>query len=185
MREVTQFFNKGRSRGRFHARGYNLIEALVALLVLSLGMAGVASLLVNGMSATGTANLGSVAVTHAQTGVEMMRANLGAYTSGWYDGSNTSSNATTATTCSGNYGCSNTDQASNDFATWRERIASSLPAGLGFICMDSTPDDGQPASLACDGNGNNVVKIFWRNARDAESLDNGASFHRYAVVVSP
>ncbi len=184
MREVTQF-TAGRRCSRFYSRGYNLIEALVALLVLSLGMAGVASLLVNGMSATGTANIGSVAVTHAQTGVEMMRANLGAYTNGWYDGNNTSGSTTTASACSGNYGCAPDVQASNDFATWRTRIADSLPAGLGFICMDSSPDDGQPASLACDGNGNNVVKIFWRNDRDTESLDNGSSFHRYAVVVNP
>lgn len=171
--------------GHFYSAGYNLVEALVALLVLSLGMVGVASLLVNGMAASGTANLGSIAVTHTQTGVEMMRANLQAYTSGWYDGSNTSSSAPTTTTCTGNNGCTITEQASNDFASWRERIASGLPAGVGFICMDSTPDDGQPSSLACDGNGSNVIKVFWRNARDTESLDNGDSFHRFAVVVSP
>lgn len=184
MRVVTRRQSR-RYGGRFYSAGYNLIEALVALLVLSLGMVGVASLLVNGMAASGTANLGSIAVTHTQTGVEMMRSNLLAYTSGWYDGSNTSSSATTVTTCSGNSGCTNAEQASNDYASWRERIASHLPAGVGFICMDSTPDDGQPGSLACDGNGNNVIKIFWRNARDTESLDNGDDFHRYAVVVNP
>ena len=184
MRFVTRRQSK-RYSGHFYSAGYNLVEALVALLVLSLGMVGVASLLVNGMAASGTANLGSIAVTHAQTGVEMMRSNLQAYTGGWHDGSNTSSSAPTATTCTGNSGCSSAEQASNDFASWRERIASGLPAGVGFICMDSTPDDGQPSSLACDGNGNNVIKIFWRNARDTESLDNGASFHRYALVVNP
>lgn len=184
MRVVTRRQSK-RYGSHFYCAGYNLIEALVALLVLSLGMVGVASLLVNGMAASGTANLGSIAVTHAQTGVEMMRSNLQAYTGGWYDGSNTSSSATTASACTGNNGCDNTEQASNDFASWRERIANGLPAGVGFICMDSSPDDGQPASLACDGNGNNVIKIFWRNARDTESLDDGADFHRYAVVVNP
>lgn len=184
MRDVTRL-QSGYYGSRFYCAGYNLIEALVALLVLSLGMAGVAALLISGMAASGTANHSSVAVTHVQTGVEMMRANLEAYTDGWYDGSNTSGDATTATTCSGSRGCTNAEQASNDFASWRARIATNLPAGVGFICMDATPDDGQPAALACDGNGNNVIKIFWRNARDNESLDDGAAFHRYAVEVSP
>ena len=54
--------------------GFTLLEVMIALLVLSLGMAAIASLLTTGVRATGTANLRSVAITHTQTGVEMMRA---------------------------------------------------------------------------------------------------------------
>lgn len=163
--------------------GFNLIEVMVALLIFSLGLAGVAALLVNGMAMAGTAGVRSEAVAHAQTGVEMIRANMEAYTQGWYDGTNTSGAAPSVIICTGN--CDATEQANNDFASWRERLANTMPDGQGFICMDSTPDDGQPAALACDGDGNNVIKLFWRDSRDTESLDDNADFHRFATSVVP
>ena len=118
-----------------HARGFSLVEVMVALLVLSMGLAGLAALLTTGVRATGTANLQSVAITHSQTGVEMMRANLQAYTSGWYSGTNTSGAAPSEVVCAGTSGCAIEEQATNDFATWRERIAASMPDGQGFICV--------------------------------------------------
>ena len=174
---------KALSRLPRHQAGFNLIEVLVALLIFSLGLAGVAALLVNGMAVAGTANIRSEAVTYAQTGVEMMRSNMGAYTTGWYDGTNTSGAAPALVTCTGS--CDADETANNDFAEWRTRLANSLPAGTGFICMDSSPDDGQPAALACDGNGTNVIKIFWADSRDTESLGAGEDFHRFSTAVVP
>ena len=168
-----------------HARGFSLVEAMVALLVLSMGMAGLAALLTTGVRATGTANLQSVAITHSQTGVEMMRANLQGYTTGWYDGTNTSGAAPGKVTCAGTSGCTGAEQATNDFATWRERIAASMPDGQGFICVDSTPDDGQPGALLCDGLGNSVTKLFWIDGRDTETLTGLETHHRFATVVNP
>ncbi len=158
---------------------------MVALMVLALGLAGIAALLVNGMGATGTATVRSEAVTFAHTGAEMMRANLIAYTGGWYDGTNTSGVAPSAVNCTGN--CSETDQASNDYLSWRLRMSQSLPDGQGFICMDASPNDGQPDALACDptGGARNVIKVFWRDSRDIESLDTGADYHRFATSVIP
>jgi len=168
-----------------HARGFSLVEVMVALVVLSMGLAGLAALLTTGVRATGTANLQSVAITHSQTGVEMMRANLQAYTAGWYTGANTSGDAPSEVTCGGTSGCTGEEQATNDFATWRERIAASMPDGQGFICVDSTPDDGQPDALACDGLGSSVTKIFWIDGRDTETLNGGETHHRFATVVNP
>ncbi len=167
------------------AKGFSLIEVMVALLVLTMGLAGLAALLTTGVRATGTANLQSVAITHSQTGVEMMRANLQAYTSGWYTGTNTSGAAPSEAACAGSSGCTGDEQATNDFVTWRERIAASMPDGQGFICVDSTPDDGQPAALACDGIGNSVTKIFWLDGRDVETLEGADTHHRFATVVNP
>ena len=167
------------------AQGFSLVEVMVALVVLSMGLAGLAALLTTGVRATGTANLQSVAITHSQTGVEMMRANLQAYTAGWYTGTNTSGAAPGEITCAGTSGCAGDEQATNDFVTWRERIAASMPDGQGFICVDSTPDDGQPAALACDGIGNSVTKIFWLDGRDVETLEGADTHHRFATVVNP
>jgi type IV pilus assembly protein PilV len=164
--------------------GFSLVEVMVALLVVSLGMAGVANLLVKGIQSTGIANIRSIATTHAQTSVEMMRGNLTAYMAGWYDGTNTSGATPTLIACGGT-GCTATEQANNDFVTWRARLATSMPGGTGVICMDSTPDDGQPGALDCDGNGNNVTKIFWTDNRDSQTLDAGENFHRFVTVVNP
>lgn len=163
--------------------GFNLIEVLVALLVTAMGLAGVAALLLNGVSTSHGAGLSSVAVTHAQTGVEMMRANLNAYTDGWYDGTNTSGAAPAPATCTGT--CTPAEQAGNDFSTWRARLAASMPGGLGYICTDSTPDDGQPGALDCDGNGYNTIKIFWHDGHDDETLAAGENYHRFATAVNP
>lgn len=166
--------------------GFNFLEVMVALGVLAVGLAGIAALLIQGMTTSNAANLNSLAVTHAQTGAEMMRANLEAYTGGWYDGTRTSAGAPAEVTCTGS--CSATDQASNDFAKWRALLADSLPDGIGYICTDSTPDDGQPGAPACDGNVNstNVIKVFWRDANDPESLANPNDTHqRFVTVVSP
>lgn len=166
-------------------RGFTLIEVMIALIVLSIGLAGVAALLTTGMRSTGVASARSVATTHSQTGIEMMRANLDAYTAGWFSGSNTNSDSYDTVECTGPSGCTSEEQAANDYASWRTRIAASLPNGRGYICIDSTPDDGQPGSLACDGTGNNVTKLFWLDSRDDDTMDDGENFHRFATAVYP
>lgn len=174
-----------RRAGPLRQAGFNLLEVMIALGVLALGLAGIAALLIQGMTTSNAATLNSVAVAHAQTGAEMMRANLEAYTAGWYAGGNTSGSAPTEITCTG--ACSDTDQATNDFAKWRALIAASMPDGSGVICTDATPDDGQPGAPACDGNGTNVIKIFWRDANDPDSLDDvdNDTHHRFVTTVSP
>jgi len=165
-------------------RGFNLLEVMISLGVLALGLAGIAALLIQGMTMSNAASLNSIAVAHAQTGAEMMRGNLSAYTQGWFAGGNTSGEATTTVDCSGS--CAEDELAGADWTAWRNQIAASMPDGRGYICTDSTPDDGQPGALACDGNGNNVIKIFWRDANDPESLDVGTdTHHRFVTTVSP
>lgn len=167
------------------AAGFNLIEVMVALVVLSLGLAGLAALLVNGVASTRSADLRSIATTYAQSGADVMRANLEAYTNGWFDGTNTTSIAS-AVDCSS--GCTTeSDMAQSDFALWQTRIAQALPDGQAFICNDTTPDDGQPGALACTGGAAdpNVIKIFWRDPRDVTFDVDGDTHHRFAWMVNP
>ncbi len=164
--------------------GFNLLEVMIALGVLALGLVGIAALLIQGMTTSAAATYNSVAVAHAQTGAEMMRANLSAYTVSWFDGTNTSGDSTPVQDCTG--GCDKGQLATADWTAWRNQIAASLPDGRGYICTDATPDDGQPGALACDGTGTNVIKIFWRDANDPDSLAvDGDAFHRFVTTVSP
>lgn len=165
-------------------RGFNLIEVLVSLLVLSLGLAGIAALLLQGMTTSNAASHNSIAVSQAQTGVEMMRGNLDAYSAAWFEGPNTTIDPVSVT-CTG--ACDSAEQAANDYDQWRTQLAASLPDGRGFICTDSTPDDGQPGALDCDGSGSNVIKIFWRDIKDPDFQDGAdeSDFQRYVTSVSP
>lgn len=187
-------FHRGKARstlGRMTRQaGFNLIEVMISLLVLALGLAGIAALLLQGMSTSNAASLNSIAVAQAQTGVEMMRANLEAYTAGWYEGVNTSG-AASPVACGG--ACSGAEQAANDYADWQTQLAAAMPDGQGVLCTDSTPDDGQPGALACDGLGTNVVKVFWRDIKDPDlrqAIEDGTPtddllFQRFVTTVSP
>src|SRR5664279_5546377 len=49
-----------------------------------------------------------------------------------------------------------------DMADWQTEIAAQLPAGVGVVCIDSTPDDGTSAAPQCDGIGTVIaVKLWW------------------------
>ena len=177
-------------------QGFNLLEVMISLAVLSLGLGGIAALLLQGMAAANTAGLNSVAVAHAQTGAEMMRANLAAYTDNWFAGANTGSTA-----APGACGAGPEAQACNDFNAWRAQVAATLPGGVGFICTDDTPDDGDitdPACAVADPTvSQNVVKIFWIDANDTnDGADDGSCvrpagdtnavcFNRFVTTVYP
>lgn len=197
MRRSSQLkISRGAVAPRQGQRGFNLLEVMISLGVLSLALGGIAALLLQGMAAANTASLNSVAVTHAQTGAEMMRANLEAYTNGWFEGANSGS-----TGGPGDCAAGASAQACADFLAWRNQITASLPGGIGFICTDDTPDDGDIFDPACTAANaavsQNVVKIFWIDANDTnEDGDDGSCvrpdgdaaavcYNRYVTTVSP
>ena len=63
------------SRGRHGGRGFSLVEVLVALIVLSVGMLGIASLYVDSLRAGRTALLRTQAVFLATDMADRIRAN--------------------------------------------------------------------------------------------------------------
>lgn len=162
-------------------QGFTLIEVMVAVVIFAIGLAGIAAMLLGGISGTNTANLRSIATVHAQSAADMMRANLDAYEDGYFTTRTTASTVT----CSGT--CSSAQMAANDFAAWQAEIAATLPRGVGIICTDSTialTEAAQPANPMCDGSGNNVVKIFWVDEKDT-SKPEAETFHRFVTMVYP
>lgn len=154
---------------------------MVAVLVLALGMAGVAALMVANVTSTNGAQLYSQANIRADQMADIMRANLIAYEAAVF----TADPGTTTVVCGSGSTCTMTEQAQYDYAQWKALVAQELPAGQGFICTDSSPDDGQPGALACDGSGNNVIKVFWRDTKHTEGLASDTEFRRLALAVVP
>ena len=166
---------------RSRQAGVTLVETMVATLVLALGMASVVTLMIINVSSTGYANVYSQAIIHADQMADVMRANLAAYESALF----TSDPGASTVDCLLGTDCSPTEQAQYDSTQWKAAVAQDLPAGQGFVCTDASPDDGQPGALACDGGGNNVIKLFWRDPQHTEEGLTGTGFRRLVITVVP
>lgn len=159
-----------RSRARAALAGYALIEALVAVIVASVGFIGAARMQTLGMALSNSAQSRQKATLLGYQMTDRIRANqLGL--AGYNDPANNG-----ATACLGS-GCTPAQLAVADVAQWAAEVGATLPSATGKVCVDSTPEDGTAAAPACDGIGDVVaVKIWW--------TDNVATT-RFVTMVRP
>jgi type IV pilus assembly protein PilV len=106
------------------ARGFTLLEVLIALVVLSFGLLGLAALQAYSVKANQSAHFRSQATALANMMLDSIRANrtqLAQYYSNDYD----------------DFACDDAPEASpralNDLETWRQQVACQLPAGRGAV----------------------------------------------------
>ncbi|MDT8427356.1 MAG: type IV pilus modification protein PilV [Pseudomonadales bacterium] len=143
--------------------GTTLIEVLVSLLILSVGLLGMAGLQTVSLRNTQAAYQRTQATLSAQDMMERMRANPQGVNSGAYNNAGSAISAA----CMSATGCSAGALALHDVAEWQAALLAALPAGTGVVCLDSTPQDGTPAAPACDGSGTlYAIKIWWDANRD-------------------
>ena len=143
-------------------RGSGLIEALISMLVVSIGFIGFAGLQIKGLASTKDSLFRSEAVYLSYQMADRVRANLPAAAAGAYN--NFSTPTAPDPGCVVTVNCTPAQMAMNDFAEWLGQVQSSseLPSGTGVICLDSTPDDGTPTNTACDGIGDVLtIKLWW------------------------
>lgn len=159
--------------------GFTLIEVLVAFLILSVGLIGLAGLQLSGVKHTRDAYYQTQATVLAADIMDKMRSNLDNLTSYRV------ASASAQPTCYASGGCSGTAMASNDVYGWRTAVASSLPNGDAIVCLDSSNlNDGTSAtSSGCDGAGVvSVVKIWWS---DVDAATASADRRLYSVLFRP
>lgn len=109
-------------------RGVSLIEVLIAVLVLSIGLLGLAGLQATALQANQGAHLRSQAVNLAYDMSDRMRANRARALSGAYDDvAPEQADCEPGVTLAGNY------SAAGDISEWRNAIACLLPGGRGQI----------------------------------------------------
>ncbi len=161
--------------------GVSLIEILVAVVIFSVSLAGLAGLSLTSLRNTADGHFNSQATILADQLADTMRANLTGYETGQF----VSTPASTEKVCSPGTKCSAAEQAQYDTGKWQTLVAGVLPGGVALICMDSTPNDGQPDAPACDGLGMNTVKLFWLDSRSSDVLAENETFHRHVVTVVP
>jgi type IV pilus assembly protein PilV len=145
-------------RHRTHPAGYALLEALVAVIVTSIGFIGAARLQTLGLTFNNSALYRQKATLLGTQMTDRMRANQSGMTLGAYNNPTPGDMGCLDAVA----GCTPSALAQADAAAWAADIAAQLPDGRGIVCVDSTPDDGDAAAPACDGVGRLLaVKLWW------------------------
>ncbi|MEM9404232.1 MAG: type IV pilus modification protein PilV [Pseudomonadota bacterium] len=164
----------GRSRTQ---GGFTLVEVLVSSLILALGLVGVAGLQALALKNNQSAYMRSQASALAYDLADRMRTNVSGAAS--YD----PTAATLHVGCGTTAGCTVQQTAQNDIAEWNVALAANLPMGTGFVCIDSTPNDGTgTGDPQCDGTGSrHTVKIWWDDDRDGVITVTAANTERLAI----
>jgi type IV pilus assembly protein PilV len=105
-------------------RGFGLVESLVALVVVSVGMIGIAVLYGQGLSASRTALNRTQAVNLAADMADRIRANRRAGAS--YGGAGEDNDCDAGD-------CATAELAAHDVWEWETQIEALLPAGVGTV----------------------------------------------------
>jgi type IV pilus assembly protein PilV len=112
--------------------GFSLIEAMVSLVVVSVGMIGIAALYGQGLSAGRTALFRTQAVNLAADMADRIRANrLGGADYGGAPGNNACDPPGVAT-------CTPTQMAAHDLFVWTALVQNQLPNGIGTVQVAGT-----------------------------------------------
>jgi type IV pilus assembly protein PilV len=132
-----------------------LLEVLVALVVLSIGLIGLAGLQSSSLRLNNSAYMRSQATALAYDMADRVRSNIDA------GAAYSNPTATENSNCKQATGCSASEMAQHDMFSWLEQIADVLPSGVGTICIDSNQDPD-----ACNGTGDAyVIRVTWDDNR--------------------
>jgi type IV pilus assembly protein PilV len=114
-------------------RGFTLVEVLVSLLVLGIGLLGVAKLVLFGSRSNDSAYLRSQATSLAYTLLDNMRSNRAVARTQAYDtGLGAYANPGSTCTIAGTP-CTPAVIAQYDLYQWKQRLTQSLPSGDGSV----------------------------------------------------
>ncbi len=118
-------------RLRANQSGFSLVEVLIALVIMSVGMLGIAGLYVESMQAGRTSIFRHNAVTVASDVADRIRANPSAGAA--YEGVRGNNNCVL-----GNVDCDPVQMAANDIDLWKTQADGMLPNGDVTITYDDT-----------------------------------------------
>ena len=142
-------------------RGVTMVEALVALVVLSVGMLGIASLYVSSLQAGRTALSRTQAVNLVNDMIDRIRANATARSA--YASSTYSTGAVTKG-CVTTKNCSIADLAQDDLARWKTATLASLPGTpTATVVYTAAASTGRPDLYS--------VTVTWQEAGNETARD--------------
>jgi type IV pilus assembly protein PilV len=122
-----------------HQQGFGLIEVLVAVLVMGIGLLGLAGLQTQSLRFNNEAYFRTQATLLSMDMADRLRANFetARTNSGLYTFTKTATVPTGGTDCYTS-ACTPAEIAAYDFKQWRERVAEVLPGGLVAVTPEAT-----------------------------------------------
>jgi type IV pilus assembly protein PilV len=139
-------------------QGFTLLEVLIAMLVLTLGLLGLAALQATTLKNNQNSYYRSQATQFAYDIADRIRANeveaLKGAASKYFMDINA---AQQKTGCNSTTGCSSALMAENDLYEWESIITGTLPSGVGLVSQNGT-------------NGF-LITIQWDDNRDGDNTD--------------
>lgn len=163
--------------------GLTLVEVMVALLVLSVGLLGLAGLQINGIRGAAASNYRVQAVMLANELADRMHTNVPAADANSFAAVNILTNAcpAIATDCL-TADCNSTDLATFDLNDICLNTASTLPqpATITVTCNDIDTTDGD----ACTNGSTHTIQISWNEVIDS-SINNGQRTENVSFVITP
>lgn len=143
--------------------GFSLLEVLISLVIMSVGLLGIAGLMTSSLKSNDSADMRTQATALAYNMLDRMRANTFGVTAGDY--ATTMPAAPSAATalpaaCTGaGAGCTSTTLAAYDIAQWEYDLAQALPQGRGSITTTATSN----ATAV-------TVTVLWNDSRANQAL---------------
>jgi type IV pilus assembly protein PilV len=120
----------GRLRIRLGQLGFTLVETMVAMVVLSVGMLGIAGLYATTLRSSGGAIYRMQAVSLATDLADRIRANRNAILA--YAGAAADNNCYGAAAVAD---CTPAQMAANDLFVWQQQLNRVLPGGIGLVAV--------------------------------------------------
>ncbi len=136
-----------------------MVEVLVALVVLSIGLLGIAALYLNSLQSGRTAIYRTEAINLAADLADRIRMNRTAQAA--YGALYTESKAVVGA-CSSTGGCTDAELAATDLANWKADIAQRLPEGEGQVVVTAATGVDEPTTY--------VVTVRWSEVGEAAKI---------------
>lgn len=116
-----------------HNQGFTLLEVLVAMVILAIGLLGVASLQLTSFQSSYKAHLRAVANYEAAAIIDIMRTNLDEVEKGTASKFHGPVTGTASCTGYSSVGCNSSDMAVYEINQWLTRLGNKLPSGRASI----------------------------------------------------
>ncbi|MGH8397364.1 MAG: type IV pilus modification protein PilV [Gammaproteobacteria bacterium] len=141
--------------------GFSLLEVLIALVILSVGLLGIAGLMSTSLKSNDSAYMQSQATVLAYNMIDRMRANMTGTIGLTYNVAMPATPAPSGSTaCTGaGAGCASPALAAYNIAQWEYDLATALPQGRGAI--NTVPNGGVYTV---------TIKVLWNDSRANQAL---------------
>ncbi|MGE0581484.1 MAG: type IV pilus modification protein PilV [Steroidobacteraceae bacterium] len=155
---------------RSRQRGFTMVESLVALVVLSVGLLGIAGLYVTSLRTGRTAMIRTQAVNLVSDMGDRIRANgrgRAAYATATYSGGPVEHD------CVVNANCSGAELAEDDLARWIASVDATLPGPVATVEFTPAAATGLPDQFQ--------ISLTWQEARESFSYQTST----FLIPVTP